>query len=111
MEKTNTKTVPEMTPEVKLYLQSLMREKKIDTLPPKLQAEMLLDLYVRYMDYLLVNTAMSLEGKKRDEFNELLDTGAPQEDVNKFIKKEVDYAKVARKTNQEFREIFLGKQK
>jgi len=111
MEKTNTKTVPEMTPEVSQYLRLLIREKKLDTLPAKLQSEMLLDLYMRYMDYLLVNTATSLEGEKRDQFDKLLDTGASQDEINAFIKENVDSAKVARETNGEFREIFLGKQK
>ena len=111
MEKTNTKTIPEITPEVKVYLQSLMREKKLDTLPSKLQSEMILDLYVRYLDYLLVNIATSLKEDKREKFDDLLDTGAPQEEIDKFIKAEVDYGKVAKETNQEFRDIFLGKEK
>ncbi len=108
MDKSKTKMVPEMTPEVKDYLQLLMREKKLDVLPAKLQSEMLLDLFVRYMDYLLANTATSLEEDNRDQFDKLLDSGAPQEEINDFIKKNVDSAKVAQETNQEFRDIFLG---
>lgn len=93
------------------FLQGLIIEKGHDNLPANIQADILLDLYTRYNDYLTVGFLNAMDDQTRDNFNKLLENNPKQEEIMEFFKENIDYKKVVKETTEEFRNIYLGRSK
>lgn len=92
------------------YLQGLMIEKELDSLPGNIQGEMLYDLYIRYNDFLIASFLQAMDEGARDEFDKLLEKKPNQDEIEKFLKEKLDYQEIIKETSDEFRDIFLGKE-
>jgi len=100
---------PQAVPaEIEAYLHSLLAEKKADTLSGEIQGKLMYDLYERFNDYLLVNTAKAMPEDKKDEFDALIGSDATAQDIQKFIRDNTDYSKVVSETCDEFKQVFLS---
>lgn len=108
-DKNQAPRIPEISPEIRKYLQSLLIEGGSDILPGDIQADILYDLYVRFIDYLMANVAKALPEEKYYEFQEMLETEVSQAKIEEYIKANIDYSRVMRETFDEFRKIYLGK--
>lgn len=100
--------LPEMSEEIEKYLQALILEKGVKTLPGHVLASIMYDLYVRFIDYLFINVAKAMPKEKFNEFEDLLDEETDQAKIESYIKENVDYKKVMDETFTEFRETFLS---
>lgn len=106
-----TDKLPEVAPEIRKYLESLIVDKGIDNLPGDVLADVMYDLYVRFVDYLMINVSKAMPEDKYAEFEEMTMQETNKTKVETFIKENIDYQKVMDETFAEFRDIFLGSDK
>lgn len=99
----------QVPPKILAFLQSLLMEKGLDSLPGNIQGDMLYDLYLRYNDFLIVSFLKGMDQKARDDFNDLLEKKASEKEIEEFLKERTDYQKIAEETTKEFKQIYLGK--
>lgn len=101
-----------MTPEIKKFLQGLLVEANLGGLEPKLEEELLRDLYVRLEDRLVLTAASKLNPEKLEEFKAMTDKGVPAEEVEKFLRENVaNIEQVFAESMNEFREVYLNAMK
>lgn len=96
--------------EIMNYLTLLIQESKADILPGQIQAKIMMDLYKRLNDYLLININNALQDEKKNEFEDLLENNAEQAKINDFVKANCDYGTVVKSTLDEFRKDYLKTQ-
>ncbi|HHX58823.1 MAG TPA: hypothetical protein GX706_03595 [Candidatus Moranbacteria bacterium] len=95
--------------QIKAYLETLLIKKGMDDLPPEIMANMLVDLFSRFNDLLLLNVFKAIPEEKQADLDELL-SGEPTEDeMDEFFRKNINnYDGVIAETMKEFERVFLG---
>ena len=95
--------------EIEVYLMGLLIEKKLDTLPPGMSADLMYDLYLRLDKYLITNLMRALPDQKYHLLDEKMNKDEiTSEEVNRYLRENTNYDKVATETLKEFKAIFLS---
>lgn len=94
------------------YLELLLEKKGMSSLPEDVLADMLLDLYPRFENFLFLSIMQSMEADKYRKFDEFLETNPDPEQSKKFLEENVENLSfVVRKAMDEFESVYLGEKK
>lgn len=101
--------VVEVPEDLKEFFRQLLVAKGADTLPSEIQARAMYDLFTRFNMFLLTNIAKALPPEKQDEFGDLAESGASQQQIEEYIQNAgLDKKKIVSETLDEFKATFLG---
>ena len=91
------------------FLTALLEQKGMGVLPDALIADMLLDLYTRFQNLLLISIMNEMDTETLSKFNDLVGEGAEMEKSYKFFKKYVPNMKeITIRAMDEFSGVYLG---
>lgn len=94
---------------VLVFLKTLLEKKGMGVLPDNLVADMLLDLYTRFQNMLLLSIMNEMDTDTLSRFNDLMGEGAEMEESYKFFKENVpNMEEIVVDTMEEFSEVYLG---
>jgi hypothetical protein len=91
------------------YLEALLTDAGMENLSPELKAQMLRDLRARLEDRLFGTIVMNLEEPKLTTFRQLVESEAPQGEVEQFLNSQVPNAsELFSEAMLKFRSDYLG---
>jgi len=91
------------------FLTMLLEEKGMGTLPDNLVADMLMDLFTRFQNFLLLSVMKELDEKTLAKFNELIGEGGDLDKSFAFFEDNVpNMEKIVTRTMEEFARVYLG---
>ena len=94
--------------EVLTFLELLLAKKGMGGMPAELVADMLIDLYSRFENFLLLSVMQKMDPEKYANFDAFLETNPTPEDSQKFMEENVDnLSEAVRGAMDEFAKIYL----
>lgn len=97
-------------PDIKLYLQTLLKEANVASSDADVNNRMVEDLYRRLDDYTSMMLMNKLSQEKQQEFLDKSEKGASEEELETFLRSEVPNVEDVFKTIfLDFRNMYLGK--
>lgn len=110
MEKTNKKIdLEKADKEVITYLELLLEKKKMTGLPEDILADMLMDLYIRFENFLFLSVMQKMDPQKYQKFDDFMETNPTPTESQNFLQNNVDdLGAVIRGAMAEFEDIYLG---
>lgn len=91
------------------FLTMLLEKKGMGVLPDNLAADMLMDLFGRFQNFLLLSVMNEMDEKTLAKFNELMGEGADMNESYAFFKANVaGIEEIVIRTMDEFAKTYLG---
>jgi len=91
------------------FLTKLLEKKGMGVLPDNLVADMLLDLFIRFQNFLLLSVMNEMDTETLAQFNELIGEGGDFDESLAFFKDKVlNLEEIVAKTMEEFAKTYLG---
>lgn len=90
------------------YLKLLLEKKGMGNLPSEILANMLVDLHIRFNNYLFVSVLQGLNGEGYKKIDEFLESDPTPEESTKFLQENVSgIDQLIEKAREEFERIYL----
>jgi hypothetical protein len=87
----------------------MLSDAGMDTMPANVQEQMLSDLYARLEDWVFGYVLKNLNDDEITKYREMVEAGASQEDLQKFLDEKIPNAKeVFAQAMLDFRKSYLG---
>jgi len=100
-----------MNPEIRKYLQQLLKDAGQKDLGAELEEEMLNDLHARLEDRLILAAMENLPQDKQNELGHMAENKENPDKIQAFLQKNIaDYNGVFARALEAFRETYLGAQ-
>lgn len=94
--------------EILTFLELLLTKKGMGGMPPDILADMLMDLYSRFENFLLLSVMQKMDPEKYAKFDAFLETNPAPEESQKFMEENVpNLREVVKDAMDEFAKIYL----
>lgn len=91
------------------FLESLLERKGMGIMPPNILADMLMDLYIRFNNHILLSAMQKMDPEKYKLFDEFIESNPSPEKAQKFLEENVENLdEVMGESMKEFENIYLG---
>lgn len=91
------------------YLKLLLEKKGMGDLPPEILANMLLDLHIRFNNFLFVSVMQGMGEDGFKKFDEFVESNPSLEESMKFLQDNVENInEVIERARGEFEQVYLG---
>lgn len=91
------------------YLKLLLEKKGMADLPPEIMANMLLDLHVRFNNFLFVSVMQGMKDDGYKKFDAFIESSPSLAKSTKFLQDNVEnIGEITEKARNEFEQIYLG---
>ncbi len=91
------------------YLEDLLERKGMGIMPPNILADMLMDLYIRFNNHILLSAMQKMDPEKYKLFDEFIESNPTAEDAQKFLEENVENLdEVMGESMAEFEKVYLG---
>lgn len=109
MEDPNNNPPVEIPPEVRGYLENLIRDANITTLDDKMRGNLIVELYQRLNDFITSTIVNNLPPESLETFIKMNEDKKPQAEIEQFFKDKIPNAEeVMAKAFIEFRNLYIG---
>jgi|GEM_PF-2330384 len=91
------------------YLEDLLERKGMGIMPPNILADMLMDLFGRFNNHILLSAMQKMDPEKYKLFDEFIESNPKTEEAQKFLEENVENLdEVVGESMKEFEKIYLG---
>lgn len=105
--------IQHLSPNVRSFLESLLKALPVDTSDPEIKDQLLADLAAEFNNFIINEILLQLPEDKRKEYAQLVEKNAAPEEVNAFLAPYVggDTNEFYGKTAQKFAQLYIDAQK
>ena len=89
-DKKNNLDIEKADKEIITYLELLLEKKGMDKLPSEILADMLMDLYPRFQNFLFLSVMQKMPAEKMDKFESFLESSPTPEESRKFMEENTE---------------------
>lgn len=103
-----------LNPAISKFCMNLLSQKGMDDMPEEIKANMLMDLYSRFEQWLFLSVMQELDKDQLDKFDDFLaeqedkENPDPQETENFLMEQVPNYEEVLKRAMEDFSRTYLG---